>query len=252
MKLGRARWKDPERLRSIDIIHSARLGWKLSLKTLLSRRVCWPPLTPARETLLEPWERIEELVSTREPDFWRGESTTSRGCAWERWMYGSSTKNAQPTILFCSSSKKCRSNAAKIIESEDIEVDIPGAGLEFYKTGPVFTSSLQLIEAPPRQQVLPVSITQQPVSIAQPPRISTYVPSYTFHQAPSAPPPIDSQAVDPRPTVGGPISTKYASCTMGGVIYIDGELYGLTVGHAFELNPSSRHQCRRCGIQNHE
>jgi hypothetical protein len=56
-------------------------------------------------------------------------------------MYKTFIKNAQPIILFCSLSKKCRSNAAKIIECEEIEVDFPGVGLEFYKTGPVFKSS---------------------------------------------------------------------------------------------------------------
>src|SRR5438105_4546138 len=119
--LGNPRWRDPERRHSIDHQHSVRLAER-HFNHLYLAMTCWLVRPPARVALTEAYHRIEALIRDRNDDLWKGEATTP-GCFWERYMFGRDVDDAQPTILFCSSSSIVRGNARNIIMGEDIQVD---------------------------------------------------------------------------------------------------------------------------------
>lgn len=228
-RLGTAKWTDPERMQSIKHDTCAKMEWRFKLP--LHTMNCWIPLLPARPCLLETMEQIETLLQERNRDIWDGENTTP-GCSWDISMHGRSVNDAQPTIIFSSVSKICRRNAKSIIANEDIAVDPRGIGMEYYSTGPDFFGGPRDLEAGmggERSELFPDLLTNLP---------SSSKPSFKSSSS-------SNQSIPRREGIAGHqsttckvngslISVQSTSCTLGGLVSIDGELYGLTVAHAFE------------------
>ena len=162
------------------------------------RRKCWAALPPAQECLKDTWAKIERLfcIDTIQIDLTSGETTTP-GYSFDRFMYGRDVNDAQPTIIFDSKSKVYRRNARRILNDAAIEVDARGIGLQFYKRGPVLSASQETGD-----------------SLAKEPECSS------------------SKNISQYAT-GASITIESTTCTMGGLISINGKLFGLTVGHAF-------------------
>jgi hypothetical protein len=223
-RLGRAKWTDPERRQSIKDDSRVKMEWRFKFPP--HTRNCWIPLVPARPCLLEAMEQIERLLKERNRDIWNGENTTP-SCSWDISMHGRSVSDAQPTIIFSSSSKICRRNAKNIIANEDIAVDPRGIGMEYYSTGPsLFASLAGVIDI---ELAGPYLLTDLPSSSKRSSKSSSSSNRSVHSQ---------ERTSREQPTAcsvnGSLISVQSTSCTLGGLVSIDGELYGLTVAHAFE------------------
>jgi len=223
-RLGSPKWKDPERRQSIKIDSGVKMEWKL--KAPLWRMSCWVATSPAKPCLTEAIGQIDALVEKRKRDIWNGERTAP-GCTWDRSMYGRSINDAQPTIIFSSSSKVIRQNAKQIIRDENIHVDPRGIGIEYYETGPEFMAGTVDLEA--GCQTIPpfdLSFLKAKGSVGH-----QRVPSYSSNQH------ANMQKTPPKPNVSGALAcVGSVSCTVGGVLVIKQELYCLTVAHAFETD----------------
>jgi len=198
MLLGqRPNWTDPQRRHSINIQRGfARMEARLGKLEFLPKK-CWSSLPPAQSCLQDTWTKIEGFfqLDTVQTRLTRGE-TTNPGYCFDRFMYGRSEDNAQPTIIFDSKSKVYRNNARIFLADEAIEVDARGIGLEFYESGPV-------------------------LSAGDPPApISGFAESSSLEDTLRRP-------------LGVSITIESTTCVIGGVISIKGRLFGLTVGHAF-------------------
>jgi hypothetical protein len=177
-------------------------------------------------------EQVEALLQERNHDVWDGENT-SPGCSYDVAMHGRSVNDAQPAVIFCSPSKICQRNAENIIKNEEISVDPRGIGMEYYSAGPDFFASdsqnIDLVRAGEGSGTLPDPLTGSPSSPKRPFKsISSSYPSTSSQEGTSGQQPIACRAN------GTLILVQSTSCTLGGVISIDGELYGLTVARAFE------------------
>ncbi len=232
-RLGKAKWTDPERRQSIKDDTRVKMEWRF--RTPLHIMKCWVALQPARPCLLEAMEKVEILLQDRNHDVWEGENT-SPGCSYDVAMHGLSLNDAQPAVIFCSPSRICRRNAENIIVNEDIAVDSRGIGMEYYNTGPDFFASDYgdvelgtLGTGEEESRMFPELLTNLPSSSR-----------YSFKSSSSSNRNTPSQEGTSRQqstacTVNGSlISVQSTNCTLGGLISIDGELYGLTVAHAFE------------------
>jgi hypothetical protein len=223
-RLGSPKWKDPERRQSIKIDSRVKMEWKL--KAPLRTMSCWIATSPAKPCLTEAIGQIDALVEKRKHDIWDGEHTTP-ACVWDRSMYGRSINDAQPTIIFSSSSKIIRRNAKQIIRDENIQVDPRGIGIEYYETSPEFMAGTVDLEAG-RQAIPPFD---HPFSEAKGSVEHQRVPSYSSSQN------VSMQKASPKPNVSGAlVRVGSVSCTVGGVLVIKQELYCLTVAHAFETD----------------
>jgi hypothetical protein len=219
--LGSPNWKDPERRQSIMLGTRAKMEWQI--KSPLRIMTCWVAMAPAKLCLMNVVKQIEALVEKRKYDIWDGEKT-SPGCAWDRSMHGRSVNDAQPTVIFSSSSKICRKNAKRIIQEENIQVDPRGIGIEYYESGPKFLAgplnlqnhhissvisfSHSEIDSPASEQSFPASsVTQEIESISRTPGLV-----------------ISGIEVDVRGW----------TCTIGGILLINNRAVALTVAHVFE------------------
>jgi hypothetical protein len=229
-RLGDPKWKDPERRQSIKDDSRVKMEWQLS--TSVWTMTCWVALPPARPCLIDAIEQIEALVSKRQSDIWDGEHTTP-SCTWDRSMHGRSIKVAQPTIIFSSSSKVCRRNAKRIIQEENIQVDPRGIGIEFYENGPEFLAGSIDLEA---GYPIPLSQTMshQEKSVDNLVHDIAVRPENHSHQAGSSSSNRTSKRT--KPAINGAlVNLGQLSCTMGGFLAVNGEVFGLTVAHAFEI-----------------
>jgi len=180
-------------------------------------------MPPAKPCLMNVIKQIEALVEKRKYDIWDGERT-SPGCAWDRSMHGRSINDAQPTVIFSSSSKVCRKNAKRIIREENIQVDPRGIGVEYYGAGPKFLGGPLNLQTHQMSSVLsfaesgkssPGSEGVNPISSADQ-QLQPTSPKLNFA--------INGTSVD----VGG------SSCTIGGILGVDNKAVALTVAHVFE------------------
>ncbi|KAE9365459.1 hypothetical protein N431DRAFT_353051 [Stipitochalara longipes BDJ] len=226
-RLGKPKWKDPERRQSIKDNNRAKMEWQI--RSSLWTMTCWAALPPAKYCLSDVVSQIEALVSERSCDIWDGERT-SRGCTWDRSMYGHSIQDAQPTIIFSSSSKMCLRNAKRIIHEENIQVDPRGIGIEYYENGPVLfqafgsTDSLDL-----KAGLTSISSPNGSSPNEKTSNVGGKLPAYLNEDHESSPNRV------PKPAINAALaSIGQVSCTIGGIILVNGELYGLTVAHAFE------------------
>jgi hypothetical protein len=229
-RLGNPKWKDPERRQSIKDDSRVRMDWQLS--TSVWTMTCWVALPPAKPCLADTTGQIEALVLKRQSDIWDGDPT-SRGCTWDRSMHGRSIKVAQPTIIFSSSSKFCLRNAKRIIQEENIQVDPRGIGIEFYENGPEFlTGSIDLEAGPSIPLSQSMSHQEKPIGNL----VHDFaVPSENhWHQTGSSSSNRTSKRT--KPAINGAlVNLGQLSCTIGGFLAINGEVFGLTVAHAFEI-----------------
>lgn len=228
-RLGKAKWTDPDRRQSIKDDTRVKMEWRF--QTPLHIMNCWIPLLPARPCLIEAMEQIERLLQERNRDVWDGENTTP-GCSWDISMHGRSVNDAQPTIIFSSLSKICRRNAKGIIANEDIAVDPRGIGMEYYSTGPDFFAGPQGLGAGAdgeTSELVPDLLTNLTFSSNR----SLKSSSSSNQSNPSQEGTLRHQSTTCKVN-GNLISVQSTSCTLGGLVSIDGELYGLTVAHAFE------------------
>ena len=204
------------------------MEWQLS--TSVWTMTCWVALPPARPCLVDTMKQIETLVLKRQSDIWDGEHT-SPGCTWDRSMHGRSIKIAQPTIIFSSSSRVCRRNAKRIIQEESIQVDPRGIGIEFYENGPEFlTGSIDL------EKGFPILPSESEKIHEKPDHGFVYdhpiLEINHSHQVGSS----KKTSRRTKPTInGGLVYAGQSSCTIGGFLTVDREVFGLTVAHAFEI-----------------
>ncbi|RDW63328.1 hypothetical protein BP6252_10873 [Coleophoma cylindrospora] len=145
--------------------------------------------------------QLEELLMLRSLDFWQGEPNAP-GCVWDPAMHGRSLDNAQPTIVLGVTSDKFRRNAKRIFTDHEFRLDPRGIAVEYYHKGLDFCSG-----SPEHGQA------------------STAVPTVASLSS-------WNQGL-PRIN-GASIRVGSVSCTLGGLIAVDGEIFGLTVAHAFE------------------
>lgn len=193
-------WVDPERAQSIDVSRRcARMQYRISD---LGHRECWAALPPAQLCLHDTWTKIESLFGkdTIQTALAKG-VVTNPGYSFDRCMYGRRESDAQPTIIFDSENSAYRRNVKQILCDEAIEVDARGIGLEFYEKGPILSVGETLGDTGAKISGIPQSSSDD--SPRRPCGVSVVIGSTTV------------------------------VCTMGGVISISGELFGLTVGHAF-------------------
>jgi hypothetical protein len=147
-------------------------------------------------------------------------------------MHGGSVNDAQPTIIFSSLSKICRRNAKNIILHEGIAVDPRGIGMEYYSTGSDFFAGpnglgedLDFVIS----DSLPDLLTNLPSSSKR-----SFKSSSSSNRSTPTQEGTPRQQMTPYKVNSSLISVRSTSCTLGGLVSIDGKLYGLTVAYAFE------------------
>ncbi|KAH6715694.1 hypothetical protein BKA61DRAFT_671985 [Leptodontidium sp. MPI-SDFR-AT-0119] len=140
--------------------------------------------------------QLEKLLQLRNRDFWRGEPIPT-GCALERYMYGRSVKNAQPTIIGFVSSQRFRRNAKEILEDYDFQIDPRGIGIDYYSSHPVYFGGQALGSTASKSRS-----SDQPTGLPQ--------------------------------FIGTAIQAGNTAFTLGGPIVVDDKIVGLTVAHAIE------------------
>lgn len=225
--LGDPKWKDPERRLSIKDDSRVKMEWQLS--TSVWTMTCWVALPPAKPCLVDTMKQIEALVWKREADIWNGVHT-SRGCTFDSSMHGRSIKVAQPTIIFGAPSKVCRRNAKRIIQEENIQVDPRGIGIEFYEKGPEFyTGTIDL------ERGLPTPISKSEKHERPDQGFASSYPTLSTTNSHESGSSNRTSRVTKHTINGGLVHIGQLSCTMGGFLAIDGEVHGLTVAHAFEI-----------------
>jgi hypothetical protein len=184
---------------------------------------CWVARDPARLCLLETMKSIETLVSERQEEIWDGVNT-SPGCSWDPSMLGKTVHDAQPTIIFHSSNSICRRNAKRMIKHERIVVDPRGIGIEYFELAPAFLAGPVKFEAE-----INTTSTLEPIT-------SRGKDTAILDEA--------STGSSSKPTVNGIlVDVGSVVCTIGGLIVVNNEIFGLTVAHAFEdetADPSSK------------
>lgn len=176
--------------------------------------------SPAKICLRDTMKQIELLLEKRSQDFWNGE-TTAPGCTWDATMHGRSVSDAQPTIVLSPQSSIFRRNAKIIISDEDFLVHPRGVGLEYYRNGPeYFADDSQVNSAPDApligsfDHLLPGNVRSSPKESHLPQNSPKTTGNYLSN--------------------GWSISVGSTICTLGGMVAINGSLFGLTVAHAFE------------------
>ena len=112
VRLGKANWTDPDRRQSIKINPRIKMKWRI--RDGPRRKKCWVALQPASIALGDAIEQIETSLAERNRDFFDGE-ITAPACSYDATMFGGSIDDAQPTVIFSSSSEICRRNAKNII-----------------------------------------------------------------------------------------------------------------------------------------
>jgi len=219
--LGSPNWKDPERRQSIKCNSRAKMEWQI--RTPLRIMSCWIAMPPAKPCLTNVVEQIETLVEKRMYDIWDGEQT-SPGCAWDRSMHGRSINDAQPTVIFSSSSKVCRKNAKRIIQEENIQVDPRGIGIEYYETGPKFLGGPLNVQTHHMPSVLNFSHSKKRSHAS-----NRRFPSSSGNQQ------LESATYRPDIVMNGTaVDIGGCSCTIGGILWIENRAVALTVAHVFE------------------
>jgi hypothetical protein len=138
-------------------------------------------------------------IDTNETSLALGQSVDP-GFSFDRFMYGQDVDNAQPAIIFESKSEIIRGNARRMLNDAAIEVDARGIGLQFYEKGPVLSASQETGDPLAEKSGIPEGSSSKDIS---------------------------------QYNTGASVSIESTTCTMGGLISIDGKLFGLTVGHAF-------------------
>ncbi|KAE9369779.1 hypothetical protein N431DRAFT_443404 [Stipitochalara longipes BDJ] len=223
VRLGAPHWTDPERQQSIDLNFCVKMERRGRFASIFRPMTCWPAKTPARDCLMEVMRQLEQLLETRNLDFWIGE-TTLPGCIWEPSMHGRSVDDAQPTIILSSTSNVFRRNARAIIEDHDFRVDPRGIGIYYYSRGPdFFAGESSATNSPEKSSVGFEDRDGKDTNIA----------------------PNHFQLFKISKLIGASILIESIKFTMGGLVVIDGKLFGLTVAHAFENgNASSREVAR--------
>lgn len=184
---------------------------------------CWIAIPPARASLIAVITQIESLVEKRKCDIWEGEKT-SPGCAWDRSMHGRSINDAQPTVIFSSTSRICRKNAKRIIQEENIQVDPRGIGIEYYETGPKFLAGN--LDPPTRHIPSKDSLTLTENS-------SSLFSLPGFRTSPGGQQ-LSWNSGSSFSITGLAVSIGQKSSTLGGVLSINNTLLALTVAHVFE------------------
>ena len=214
---------DPERKQSISVSPRYKMKWRI--KDGPVRKKCWVALSPASIALSEAVEKIESVLIGRNRDVFNGEDT-SPACSYDPTMFGRSVHDAQPTVIFSSSSEICRKNAKRILENEDILVDPRGVGLDYYCTGPQFFAGVMDIN------VATESNTKGQLSANQSESSSmSSKPSVTSASRKQQQPAL---LLLKRPLNGELAMVGGSRCTIGGIIVVGDKIYGLTVAHVFE------------------
>ncbi|KAG4436281.1 hypothetical protein IFR05_008221 [Cadophora sp. M221] len=206
VRLGLPRWGDPDRRDSID--ESTCIRMQRSLLRPFSTRTCWPAREPAKPCLAAAMLQLEDLLEVRSADFWRGEPT-SPGCVFDPYMYGRSVDCAQPAIVLSCLSNRVRRNAKNIIEYHNFQIDPRGIGIDYYSSSPGTFAGTASFQGSSGDSLAPSEEEKSPD--ANPPG-----PGLPFLELSGE-------------TIGS------ATCTMGGLISVDGVLYYQTVAHVFEI-----------------
>ncbi|KAL3422643.1 hypothetical protein PVAG01_06799 [Phlyctema vagabunda] len=223
VQLGKPNWIDPDRKRSIKNDPRVKMKWRIKDGT--RRKKCWIALLPASDPVGNAIEKIESALYERNHDFFDG-IVTDTGCSYDPTMFGLSVEDAQPTVVFSSDSEKCRQNAKNIITDKGILVDPRGIGMEYYGRGPQFYTGTetgnyrgQTGDSDPKM-----------LDKKQPPHSSSDNRMQDVASSPSVVAvPFSKQAINKELVMIGRVN-----CTIGGIIAIDDQLFGLTVAHAFE------------------
>ncbi|KAH7327555.1 hypothetical protein BKA65DRAFT_68914 [Rhexocercosporidium sp. MPI-PUGE-AT-0058] len=226
-QLGAPKWKDPERRQSIKYDSRVKMEWQLCTSLLAMN--CWIALEPAKRCLNEAIQQIENLIIVkRNADVWDGEQT-SPGCVWDRSMHGRSVKDAQPSVIFSSSSKICRRNAKRIIKEEKIVVDPRGIGIEYYETGPEFLAGFDDLEDGSSSHTSKDSRFKEKQSAGS----LGLTPTHS-NTLPPTPRPEPEDIKTKKAINGALVQIGNVTCTFGGFIFVGEELFGLTVAHPFD------------------
>jgi hypothetical protein len=117
------------------------------------------------------------------------------------------------TIVLCSTSNVFRHNSKKILLDHDFRVDPRGIGIEYYSNGPEFFAGNN--PAKNSLETLPSGFEG--------------TDDAGISMTPNTSPTLGISVIN-----GSSILIGTKTCTMGGLIAIDNELFGLTVAHAFE------------------
>lgn len=204
MRLGESPvWTDPDRRQSLNTSRQPAVMPPRYEYFERHGRLCWAAQDPAQKYLKETLCRIEDLVNIDRVQIALRSGNSSRpGYSFDRFMYGQAEDAAQPTIIFDCESRTYRRNAKRILMDEGMRVERRGIGLQFYKQGPVLSASSAAAD-----YLTHVHGTSKERTLRS-----------IFHQS-----------------LGLLIRTDSMLCTLGGVLSVNGALFGLTVGHAFPV-----------------
>ncbi|KAI9764567.1 MAG: peptide-N4-(N-acetyl-beta- glucosaminyl)asparagine amidase [Geoglossum simile] len=176
---------------------------------------CWEAKGRAREDFLRVYKDIKLILELNNDYLNRGERVPCH-LMFSMYMIGRSEADALPTILFTSNNKRARRKAVKLIRKHIKQTDFPYIVLAESSHPPQGSQALQLLGSDPVYDLPPADAGQNTVYVSDPPSSLCGVPIF----------------------IGRP-GTKSLStarkATMGGVIPVGGECYGLTVAHAFTM-----------------
>jgi hypothetical protein len=203
---------------------------KWRIKDGFNKRKCWIALPPASNVLRSAIEQIEILLVERNRDVFDGE-ITAPACSYDATMFGCSVDDAQPTVIFSSSSDICRRNAKNIIAGQEIHVDPRGVGMEYYRIGPQLFAGTAPLDSGGTNDA--ENLSSKLVFDRESSRGSSERSQKSAVRISS----IHSAAEIPvnRLSVNGQLAfVGSLSLTIGGIVAIDDQLFALTVAHAFE------------------
>ncbi|KAL6719215.1 Protein png1 [Lecanora helva] len=159
---------------------------------------CWRVVGPAFKIMTKLSEQIQDLLYGHEELLQYCEPKPSM-LSFHSCMTGPCVEFAQPTIIFCSRSKRQRASAQDLFKKSKILDDYPGIKTETSHTIPVETSAEQAFDEVYSDASLQAILTKD----------------------------------GPWQPCGAPIAFEHGRlATLGGVLVIDGDYYGMTAQHA--------------------
>ena len=207
----RESWPEPEG--SIGDIEYRPLG---------RNKLCWEASGPARQQLLPLCRQIKSSLNDQRDEFTGGASTADWSIALNLFMVGPSRDRASPVIIVCCSDDIVRKRAVKMIRDLGYLEHHAGVKLGKRAFSPIPVTGEDMTEV------------QQPNLSARPYVVGEPNIAYT------------------RPLVMNPCgalifvkisspSTGIRKATMGGVVLVNGQFYGITACHASDVRFANDH-----------
>jgi hypothetical protein len=188
---------------------------------------CWEAIGPAQELFRQVSKKIADLLDERIDDLEEGELHAGVFVTFGMYMIGKSPAAARPTLIISCQSAKPRRRAIKFIKESLILKGYP---------------KMELAES----SICPTSISNDSLRLFSG-RGSPSLPNRMDLEVGDGSSPVNPLATSLNRVCGIPIIclSSGKQTTIGGVVCINGKVYGLTVAHAFE---KSRYDVAKAGL----